>query len=105
MCPLCCEELPQGPEQLFEKACRLYLPLLSRVGRGDASWGSLTVAQQRTMDEVVQKWTLAAEQGNAGAQCNLGVMHENGQGVPQNFKEAARWYTKFSRARKCHGAV
>ena len=28
------------------------------------------------------------------AQSNIGVMHRDGQGVPQNFKEALRWYTK-----------
>ena len=30
-------------------------------------------------------------------QSNLGVMHQNGQGVPQNFKEALRWYTKAAK--------
>ena len=35
-----------------------------------------------------------AEQGNATAQYNLAVMYDNGQGVPQNFNEAAKWYRK-----------
>jgi len=39
------------------------------------------------------KWyRLAAEQGNAIAQANLGVMYEDGEGVPQDYKEAAKWY-------------
>ncbi|SVE06100.1 uncharacterized protein METZ01_LOCUS458954, partial [marine metagenome] len=25
---------------------------------------------------------------------NLGVMYDNGQGVPQDYKEAVRWYLK-----------
>jgi len=33
-----------------------------------------------------------AEQGDADAQFNLGVMYENGQGVPQDDGEAARWF-------------
>ena len=33
-----------------------------------------------------------AEQGDAGAQFNLGVMYENGQGAPQDHAEALRWY-------------
>ena len=33
-----------------------------------------------------------AEQGNAVAQFNLGVMYANGQGVPKDDAEAARWY-------------
>lgn len=35
-----------------------------------------------------------AEQGNAGAQNNLGIMYDNGQGVPRNDGEAAKWYRK-----------
>ena len=39
------------------------------------------------------KWyRLAAEQGNASAQYNLGVMYQNGQGVPQDYKTAVKWY-------------
>ena len=39
------------------------------------------------------KWyTLAAEQGNADAQYNLGVMYDNGRGVPQDDKTAVKWY-------------
>ncbi len=34
----------------------------------------------------------AAQQGNANAQCSLGNMYENGQGVPQSYEEAIKWY-------------
>jgi TPR repeat protein len=37
---------------------------------------------------------LAAEQGNARAQNNLGYMYENGQGVPTDYAAAALWYGK-----------
>jgi TPR repeat protein len=33
-----------------------------------------------------------ANQGNADAQNNLGVMYSKGQGVPQNYAEAAKWF-------------
>jgi TPR repeat protein len=36
----------------------------------------------------------AAEQGNARAQFNLGLMYATGQGVPQDYVEAARWFRK-----------
>ena len=36
----------------------------------------------------------AAEQGNAAAQFNLGVMYENGQGVRQDYVQAVQWYRK-----------
>ena len=39
------------------------------------------------------KWyRLAAEQGNAAAQNNLGLMYGLGQGVPQDDAEAVKWY-------------
>jgi TPR repeat protein len=35
-----------------------------------------------------------AEQGNAGAQSSLGDMYKYGGGVPQNYEQAVKWYTK-----------
>ena len=34
----------------------------------------------------------AANQGDADAQNNLGVMFDNGQGVPQNYVQAHMWF-------------
>ena len=33
-----------------------------------------------------------ADQGDASAQYHLGVMYDDGHGVPQDYKEAMRWY-------------
>ena len=33
-----------------------------------------------------------AEQGDASAQFNLGLMYDNGEGVPENDAEALRWF-------------
>jgi uncharacterized protein len=33
-----------------------------------------------------------ANQGYAAAQYDLGIMYDNGQGVPQNYAEAVKWY-------------
>jgi uncharacterized protein len=35
-----------------------------------------------------------AEQGNADAQHSLGVMYNDGQGVPQDYAAAVSWYRK-----------
>ena len=37
-------------------------------------------------------WTLTADQGNARAQNNLGVMYNRGKGVSKNNKTALKWY-------------
>ena len=35
-----------------------------------------------------------ADQGNAFAQVMLGITYDNGDGVPQNYAEAVKWYRK-----------
>ena len=42
--------------------------------------------------EALRLYRLAAAQGNAAAQINLGLMFENGQGVAQDRGEAIRLY-------------
>ena len=39
-----------------------------------------------------------AEQGDADAQFNLGVMYEFGEGVPHDDVEAVKWYRKVGPA-------
>jgi hypothetical protein len=43
-----------------------------------------------------------ADQGNALAQYALGVMYDNGQGVQQNYAEAAKWYRKAADQDEAH---
>ena len=38
--------------------------------------------------------TQAAKNGDTEAQFNLGFMYHQGQGVPQNYAEAMKWYRK-----------
>ena len=42
--------------------------------------------------KAVKWYRLAAEQGDAQAQCNFGLMYENGTGVTQNHEETAKLY-------------
>ncbi|MER9429859.1 tetratricopeptide repeat protein [Mesorhizobium sp. M0408] len=42
--------------------------------------------------EAAKLYRLAADQGHAQAQYNLGHMAGNGQGVPQNYAEAMKWF-------------
>ena len=44
--------------------------------------------------EAVRWYRLAADQGHAVAQFNLGVHYYNGKGVPQDDVEALAWYRK-----------
>jgi len=42
----------------------------------------------------VESWKKLAEQGDAKAQYNLGVMYDQGIGVEQNYKQAFYWFKK-----------
>ena len=41
---------------------------------------------------ALKEWRPLAEQGDAGAQYNLGFMYDRGYGVPENDAEAVKWY-------------
>ncbi len=43
---------------------------------------------------ALKEWRPLAEQGDAGAQFNLGVMYDDGRGVPQDDAEAVRGYRR-----------
>ena len=44
--------------------------------------------------EWVNSWRALAEKGNSVTQYFLGLMYDEGKGVPQDYAEAVRWYRK-----------
>src|SRR5262245_12301504 len=42
--------------------------------------------------EALKQWRPLADQGVARAQNNLGVLYENGKGVPADINQAMKWY-------------
>ena len=53
---------------------------------------SLTAYNAGDYRTALESWRSLAEQGYAGAQCNLGYIYEQGFGVSQDYTEAIRWY-------------
>ena len=45
-------------------------------------------------ETALREWRPLAEQGLAEAQYELGVLYGNGQGVPQDYVEAEKWYSR-----------
>ncbi len=43
---------------------------------------------------ALREWRPLAEQGNALAQYNLGIMYVDGLGVPQDYAKALQWWRK-----------
>ena len=74
-------------ERLFKLAAE------ERPSSGRAHFCLGMVALERgKVTEAVRFFTLGAKQGDRNAQCNLGVMYEEGRGIERNLAEAARLY-------------
>ena len=69
---------------LSEKEIEDIMGILCRYGMG----------VPKSATEAVEWYRLAAVQGHAKAQCDLGDMYEAGEGVPQSFVEAELWYRR-----------
>jgi len=54
----------------------------------------LDAAQKGDYATALRLWRPLADQGDAIAQNNLGVMYAKGQGVPQDYVQAVEWYRK-----------
>ena len=52
----------------------------------------LTAAQTGDYQTAFKLWKPLAENGNALAQFNLGIMYNDGKGVPQDYVKAVIWY-------------
>ena len=55
---------------------------------------ALAAAEQGDYLTALRLWRSLAEQGDADAQYNLGVMYSNGDGVPRDYAEAMKWHRK-----------
>ena len=53
---------------------------------GEAAW------KRGDYATALREFRPLAEQGNAKAQNELGLMYDKGRGVPQDNAEAAKWY-------------
>ena len=52
----------------------------------------LAAHQAKNYREAARLYHKAAEQGDAGAQNNLGAMSANGEGVAQDYVQAHKWF-------------
>lgn len=69
----------------------LFLGLFQAAYAGDFE-DAAAAAQKGDYQTAYRLWKPFAEQGNSGAQNILAWMYENGEGVPQDNKEAVKWY-------------
>ena len=70
----------------------LVLALASRAMLADEMQDGQAAYDRGDYAAALSLWRPLAEQGSARAQNNVGVLYENGKGVPQDVVEAVKWY-------------
>ena len=71
----------------------LSLLVVSKIGAQDY-YAGIQAFKRGDYAAAMREWKALADQGQPLAQFNLGVLHENGQGVPQDYVQAFKWYHK-----------
>ncbi len=64
----------------------LGLPALADFGAGQRAY------QNGDYATALKEFLPLARMGDGAAQLNLGTMYRKGEGVQQDYKEAAKWY-------------
>ncbi len=76
-------------------SCFLALLLVITVVPATADFASgLTAYQKGDFASALKEWRPLAEKGDSRAQYNLGLMYYDGQGVPQDYAQAANWFER-----------
>ena len=92
----------------------LLLAAMLAMSSGVASAGPFEDADaaynRKDYATALKLWRPFADQGDAFAQYNLGLMYDNGEGVTENDAEAVKWYRKaadqgFAKAQVNLGAM
>ncbi|WP_066803473.1 tetratricopeptide repeat protein [Moraxella oblonga] len=89
-----CDELATNLDtQLAIKVCSLELAKSPNNARLQYQLASVYYEVEQ-YDKAFELFTKSANQGNANAQYNLGIMYDNGQGVATNKTLAKVWFGK-----------
>ena len=91
-CPFCREELPDyNDDEEFERR------RMKRVDAGDPAamfQVGVDLYHEGDYDGAIEYFTKAAEFGDLDAHCNLGLVHEKGDGVEKDEEKAVYHYAK-----------
>lgn len=69
-----------------------HTPDLIEQKRDDLTLGVATRKHSKNMMKAYVYYSMAAAQGDSGAECQVGLMAAQGQGIAQNFTLAAEWF-------------
>jgi len=77
----------------FSVALLLSLVCLALPAWGDFQAG-MDARNREDFAKAMREWRPLAEQGDARAQFYVGLLYENGDGVPTDYEKAREWYEK-----------
>jgi TPR repeat protein len=83
----------QGVPQDYVAAAKWCL-MAAGAGHAAAQFSLESGAFRGQDDNEAAKWFGLALQGDAEAQFNLGLLYVKGEGVPQDYVDAAEWYRR-----------
>ena len=113
VCPVCRSKQPPSPQKTFDEGAGIFFPMRRRVGNGTSSgvvnrdsgvedgplpWSPSGRRDQSRLDEAVQLWRAAAEQGLLLAMLHLGNIYYDGQGVKKDQAKAREWWERHAAA-------
>jgi len=81
-----------GMEVMRNAIFAAVLALMPLAALGQDYAAGLAAYERGDFDVALREWRPLAEQGDAGAQFNLGVMYADGQGEPQDYVTAHMWF-------------
>ncbi|MDX9859274.1 MAG: hypothetical protein RBS99_00010 [Rhodospirillales bacterium] len=99
----------KAAEQYVDGANELLIKI--KAEQGDQSSKErigISYYNSRQYEKALSLFSKLGDQGNSKAQYYLGLMHENGYGLPKDFAKAADWYRKsasqgYAPAQECLG--
>ena len=82
---------------LLLAAAVLWAATAGPAATADLLAGGAAAYEAGDYGEAAHIWRPLAEDGDAMAQFNMGLLHETGRGVPEDPAEAAAWYERAAR--------
>ena len=80
--------------KLWVGAVGLALGLLVQSAAAGQFEDATAAYHRKDYQTAIKLWKPLAEQGDAKAQYNLGVLYGKGRGVPQDYAKAVKWFYK-----------
>ena len=95
-CPRCSGRFEKAKDKFICKDCGASYTKQQLVVNSYRNEG-LTYYNEKDYENALYWFKKAAKYGDAQAQCDIGLLYDNGNGVKKSSKQAAKWYKKAAK--------